>query len=89
MENEQSIQFPEYGRLDHETDYQGYVVAAEEYLKNAGVVKPEKENALYSLAVCMLAQHWYDNRGVITTGNTSNLPYAVNAIVLQLRSGYS
>ena len=56
--------------------------AAEVFLKNAGVVKQES-NPLYELAVDMLTEHWFDNRGVV--GDVKEIPLGLEAIVVQLR----
>ena len=59
--------------------------AAVAYLKGAGVQQPETENALYDLAVYMLAVHWYDNRGVAVLGQVSgSIEKGVQAIIHQI-----
>ena len=61
--------------------------AAVTYLANADVPEPQEDNALYDLAVYMLAMHWYDNRGVATFGQVSGtIAKGVQAIIHQLAS---
>lgn len=62
--------------------------AAKEYLKNAGVVEPEGESALYELACYMLAMHWYDNRGVTVIGTVKDAEIALGlqSIIHQIKS---
>lgn len=68
---------------DHtDSDIITYVAAAELYLTNAGIVKDET-NALYCLAVKMLATHWADNREVI--GKADKLAMGIDSIISQLK----
>lgn len=58
--------------------------SAQEWLANAGVPR-RQDDQLYDLAVYMLATHYFDNRGVIADGNTTEIPMGVMSIVHQLR----
>jgi len=61
---------------------------AKEYLKNADVVEPEGGSALYNMACYMLANHWYENRGVVAIGTVQgNIALGVESIIWQLSNG--
>lgn len=63
-----------------------YLEAAKIWLENAGV-PALTGNALYTLAVYMLATHWMDNKGVVAeAGNVEHTPLGVFSIMHQLRS---
>lgn len=63
-----------------------YLEAAKLWLLNAGVPNLTG-NALYTLAVYMLATHWLDNKGVVAeAGNVEHTPLGVFSIMHQLRS---
>lgn len=63
-----------------------YLEGAKIWLSNAGVPALDG-NALYTLAVYMLATHWMDNKGVIAeAGNVEHTPLGVFSIMHQLRS---
>lgn len=63
-----------------------YLEGAKAWLCNAGV-PVLSGNALYTLAVYMLATHWMDNKGVVAeAGNVEHTPLGVFSIMHQLRS---
>lgn len=63
-----------------------YLEAAKTWLLNAGVPILDG-NALYTLAVYMLATHWMDNKGVVAeSNNATHTPLGVLSIMHQLRS---
>lgn len=63
-----------------------FLEGAKIWLDNAGVPSMNG-NALYTLAVYMLATHWIDNRGVIAEpGNVEHTPLGVFSIMHQLRA---
>lgn len=63
-----------------------FLEGAKIWLDNAGVPFM-KDNALYTLAVYMLATHWIDNRGVVAEpGNVEHTPLGVFSIMHQLRA---
>lgn len=63
-----------------------FLEGAKIWLDNAGVPYMEG-NALYTLAVYMLATHWIDNRGVVAEpGNVDHTPLGVFSIMHQLRA---
>ncbi len=62
----------------------GLQLAAEEYLKNAGIsVDYSKE--LYKLAVKILVAHWHENRAVESEKSMSKLSFSLDAIITQLK----
>lgn len=62
--------------------------AAKEYLANADVKEPDTGGALYNLACYMLANHWYENRGVVAIGTVQgNIALGVQSIIWQLNGG--
>lgn len=74
----------EYLRIDTDLDdglLNSLVIAAKEYLKNAGVAKTE--GPLYDLAVKLLVAHWYENREVV--GKADKLAFSLEAIITQLK----
>ncbi len=59
-------------------------MAAEEYLKNAGVNK-DYTKALYKLAVQLLISHWYENRNTVLIGSISKkIEFSLQSIITQL-----
>ena len=74
----------EYLRIDTDLDdglLNSLVIAAKEYLKNAGAAKTEAP--LYDLAVKLLVAHWYENREVV--GKADKLAFSLEAIITQLK----
>ncbi len=74
----------QYIRIDTDDDdilLEQLKQAAEEYLKNAGVVVGY-ENTLYCTAINMLVANWYDNRDVISGKDTISIQF--KNIVAQL-----
>ena len=57
--------------------------AAQIYLKDGGVVKPEQDSELYTLALWGLTLHYYDNRNLI--GNEAAIPVGLRPIINQLK----
>lgn len=86
----------QYSRIDYDDpELLVFFEAAKKYLKGAGVL-PEKSSEsgeqttenLYDICIYMLADHWYNMRGVMSEGKyTKELPFSVTAIILQLREG--
>lgn len=69
-----------------DVEINSFIIAAENYLKNAGVVTESlSDNELYKLAVKMLVAHWYDNRGIETSSKVSNISLSINALITQLK----
>ena len=59
--------------------------SAKQWLQNAGVSGGANQE-LYTLAVYMLAAHWYDHRGVAEAGvSLQDIPLGVVSIIHQLR----
>lgn len=83
-----------YLRLEPDDDDDDYwiaktlIPAVESYLHKAGIKSEEaKEDALYKLAVQMLACHWNENRMII--GNvTQTLEFSLTSIITQLQYSY-
>lgn len=80
-----------YIRVDNDEDnalVQSLQLCAEEYLqKQCGIAK-NYNSSLYSLAVKLLANHWYENREVVVIGSISkNLEYSLNSILFALKYG--
>lgn len=80
-----------YGKLedvvenDHEEKLlaESIYAAAVTYFSNTGICEPEKDAALYFLAVNMLFLYWYDHRDLI--GNEAALPVGLRPIINQLK----
>lgn len=61
------------------------VTAAEDFLKNAGVIQ-DYTNDLYKLAVKLLVSHWYENRQVEQHGRyVAKLSFSLDTIITQLK----
>lgn len=58
-----------------------FIMAAEEYLKDAGVTNTEAER--YKIAVMILVAEWYENRGISKISD--ELSYSLRSLILQLR----
>lgn len=74
-----------YLRVDHDEEDNlllSLQKASEEYLYNAGCVK-NYDNDLYRIAIKMLINHWYDNRGII--GVSDHISHSLESIIYQLR----
>lgn len=80
-------------RLDNisaaDTDMiQNYITAAGEYVRNAvDHTAPEsdfEQFSQYDIAVAMLTEFWFENRGEISTAS-QELPYTVTSMIQQLR----
>ena len=67
---------------DSDSEIQSLILAAEEYLKNAGCTLIEG-NELAKLAVKILVVHWHENREPIGKGD--KLQYGLAGIILQLQ----
>lgn len=73
----------QYSNLDTiDIELVNMMEAAKLYLKNAGVDERENDQE-YNLAVKMLADHWYNNRGITNKGY--EIPYGFLSIVAQIR----
>ena len=57
--------------------------AAQIYLKNGGVEKPEEDDDLYNLALWSLTLHYYDHRDAV--GNEAAIPVGLRPIINQLK----
>ena len=69
--------------LDHEIEVMQQ--AAEQYLENAGV-STNAENKLVDICTKILVAHWFENRGTVMIGNTTNeLDYTLDNIITQLK----
>ncbi|MFS8540648.1 MAG: head-tail connector protein [Tissierellales bacterium] len=60
----------------------GLHIAAEQYLRNAGVLV-DYNSELYKLAIKLLVTHWYENRE--PTGKADKLEFSLNSIITQLK----
>ena len=67
---------------DEDVFIQGLQYAAEEYMKNAGVIK-DYDKFLYALAIKMLVGHWYENRSVV--GKADKLAFSLDSMIIQLK----
>ena len=67
---------------DEDTFIEGLQFAAEEYMKNAGVIK-DYTKFLYTLAIKMLVGHWYENRSII--GKADKLAFSLDSMIIQLK----
>lgn len=70
-----------YLRVDHSEEddiIEGFVIAAKQYLTNAGV-EEQPENELYNIVVQMLTALFYESRGTNT-----KIPHVVNNFIVQL-----
>lgn len=78
-----------YGELGDECNETAAALclgAAEKALKNAGVPDGLDGSEDYDLCHCMLALHYYDNRGVISPVNQTEIPMGVQSFVNQLKN---
>lgn len=57
--------------------------AAQIYLHNGGVEKPEEDDALYNLALWSLTLHYCDHRDAV--GNEAAIPVGLRPIINQLK----
>lgn len=74
----------QYLRIDGSEDddiLTSFVVAAEEYLVDAGVTNTKAER--YKIAVMILVTEWYENRGVSRVSDKAS--YSLQSLILQLR----
>ncbi len=74
----------QYLRIDGSEDddiLTSFIVAAEEYLKDAGVTNTQAER--YKIAVMILVTEWYENRGVSRVSDKAS--YSLQSLILQLR----
>lgn len=60
--------------------------AAGKAMQNAGVPDGLDGDADYDLCQCMLALHYYDNRGVISPTDQKEIPLGVQSFVNQLKN---
>lgn len=78
----------EYLRVDHDDEdtlIQAMMLAAKQYLFNAGI--EEKDNELYRIVVMLLVSHFYVNRAVFESGRQSvaMIPYTLQFMITQLQ----
>lgn len=77
-----------YLRVDYEDedeDIQSLLDAAEKYLINAGCILNGNDDVA-KLAIKMLINEWYENRGPVLIGSISNkLEYGLQALIAQLK----
>ena len=74
-----------YMRIDGSDDdaiITSFYEAAVLYLKNAGIVEPGEDSALYNLAVWSLTLHYYDHRNAV--GTEASIPTGLRPILNQL-----
>lgn len=57
--------------------------AAQIYLKNGGVERPDGDDALYNIALWSLTLHYYDHRDAV--GNEAAIPIGLRPIINQLK----
>jgi len=63
----------------------GYQLAAEEYLKNAGVAK-DYANPLYKIVVTIIVGTFLENPSLVAgSGNIGSLSITLSALIAQLR----
>lgn len=71
--------------IEEDTLIQGLQLAAEEYLKNAGINK-DYTKELYKLSIKILVSHWYENRAVESVvKNVSKVAFSLDNIITQLK----
>ena len=77
-------------RVDHSDEDQGIanlISAAEDYLVDIGVNKPEPRPASIDQAVLLLIGHWFANREAVLSGTVAvELPLAFDALVAPHRN---
>ncbi|MED5017926.1 head-tail connector protein [Paenibacillus chibensis] len=74
----------DYLRVDYEDDdllINGFISAAKQYLRNAGVADQE-ESDLYNTVILMLVSLFYENREV--TDKDIKIPTVINTLIVQL-----
>lgn len=59
----------------------GLMLAAEEYLKGAGIEK-DYTKEIYKLTVKMLVANWYENRNM-TDKKLQEIPYGIKSLIIQ------
>lgn len=59
-------------------------LGAEVYLTNTGITK-DYTNDLYTLAVRLLANHWYKNRETYVNLRTAKIDFSIECIINSLR----
>lgn len=70
---------------DEDLDLAPMLEAAQQYLKNAGV-NIDQDNKLVDLCIKILVSHWYENRGIVNVGvTTEKLDYTIDNIITQLK----
>ena len=81
--------FKSYGELGDECNEVAASLclnAAGKALQNAGVPDGLDGDADYDLCHCMLALHYYDNRGVVSPVDQKEIPLGVQSFVNQLKN---
>ena len=76
---------------DIETKIRTFLFAAKAYIAGAGVSETDASQAgaedLYDLLAYMIAQNWFDNRGISTEAyKSANIPFGAANILLQLKA---
>jgi uncharacterized phage protein (predicted DNA packaging) len=82
LELEELKLFMKIDGTDEDTLITSLQAAAEEYMKNAGVIK-DYTKFLYALAIKMLVGHWYENRSVV--GKADKLAFSLDSMIIQLK----
>lgn len=76
-----------FGKIEYDGDDENVQLclsSAIEMLKAAGV--EPRESALYKMAVCRAALHYYENREELS--NFNKVPYGLDTMIEQLRNTY-
>ncbi|MCP9311335.1 head-tail connector protein [Lacticaseibacillus paracasei] len=78
-------------RVQTDTDdtlIQNYITAAQDYVHNAvdstAAIDKLQAYSQFDIAVAMLTEFWYQNRGAVTTASQEP-PYSVVSMIQQLR----
>ena len=80
-------EFKDFKRIEHDFDdklIQMLLDTAKAYVNGAIEVK-DSEDVRFNHAVFLLTSHYYDNRGETTEQNLNEIPFGVDALILQLR----
>ncbi|ADU30360.1 head-tail connector protein [Evansella cellulosilytica] len=81
----------QYSRVDFKEDdllLSSLISQAEEYIKNATGHEVTYERELEKLAVCLLVNHYYDERGIVSHQQVNKLPHSIESVLQQLEFCY-